>query len=151
MKIAGKPTKTEWLLLFLTGAALVGLFLLSGASRPAEISGAAVSTRRQAPEQVTPEVLPPEEPEPLDINTANLEELETLTGIGPVLAQRIIDWREENGPFRTVEDLLEVKGIGPATLEKFRDQVTVGAGAEAGNENTEDPPEEAEERMDAAA
>ena len=41
-------------------------------------------------------------------------------GIGPVLAQRIVDWRTENGPFQTAEDLLQVEGIGPATLENLQ-------------------------------
>lgn len=62
----------------------------------------------------------------VDINTATLEELDTLPQIGPSLAQAIVAYRESNGPFETVEELLLVKGIGPATLEKLRDLVTVG-------------------------
>ena len=57
---------------------------------------------------------------PVNINTAGVSELDGLPGIGPVLAQRIVDWRTENGPFQTVEDLLQVEGIGPATLENLR-------------------------------
>ena len=45
--------------------------------------------------------------------------------MGPSIGQRIIEHREANGPFRTVEDLLEVKGIGPATLDKIRERATV--------------------------
>ncbi len=63
---------------------------------------------------------------PLNINTATAEELEELPGIGPELARRIIAYREEHGPFKSVEDLLNVKGIGPATLQKIRDLITVG-------------------------
>lgn len=62
---------------------------------------------------------------PIDLNTAGPRELEELSGVGPAIAQRIIDHREKNGPFRSVDDLLEVSGIGPATLEKIRDQITV--------------------------
>ena len=56
----------------------------------------------------------------VNINTAGAAELDQLPGIGPVLAQRIVDWRTENGPFRTAEDLLKVEGIGPSTLENLQ-------------------------------
>ena len=53
----------------------------------------------------------------LDINTAGAEELQELPGVGPVLAERIIAWRAENGPFTGPEDVMAVQGIGPATYE----------------------------------
>ncbi len=62
---------------------------------------------------------------PVDLNTATATELDTLPGVGPSIAQRILDWRDLNGPFRTVDDLDEVSGIGPATLERLRPLVTV--------------------------
>ncbi|MFH1609963.1 MAG: ComEA family DNA-binding protein [Candidatus Bipolaricaulota bacterium] len=62
-----------------------------------------------------------------NINLATAEELEKLPGIGPVFAARIVAFREEHGPFRTVDDLLRVSGIGPKTLDGFRDLVTVNA------------------------
>lgn len=61
----------------------------------------------------------------VNLNTATLADLETLPGIGPALAQRIIDFRESNGGFRTVEDLLEVPGIGAKKFEELKDHVTV--------------------------
>lgn len=61
----------------------------------------------------------------VDVNTADATALETLPGIGPALAGRIIDWRTENGPFPSVDALTDVPGIGPATLERLRDLVTV--------------------------
>jgi competence protein ComEA len=61
----------------------------------------------------------------IDINTASQSELEELSGIGPVIAQRIIDYREANGPFDRIEDLQKVSGIGPVTFEKIKDQITV--------------------------
>jgi len=61
----------------------------------------------------------------ININTASAEELQTLYGIGPVKAQAIIDYRNENGFFHTVEELINVPGIGPKTLEKIRDEITV--------------------------
>jgi competence protein ComEA len=64
-------------------------------------------------------------PQKIDINRAELWLLETLPGIGEVLAQRIVDYRSQNGPFRRIEDLLKVSGIGPATFEKIKDYITV--------------------------
>lgn len=64
-------------------------------------------------------------PAKINVNTASAAELETLSGIGEVLAQRIVDHRMENGPFASVEDLLGVSGIGDAILEQIRDDVTV--------------------------
>jgi competence protein ComEA len=62
----------------------------------------------------------------LDLNTADLEQLQTLQGIGPVTAQAILDHREAVGRFGSVEELLDVTGIGDATLAAIRDAVTVG-------------------------
>lgn len=61
----------------------------------------------------------------VNLNSATLEELDSLPGVGPVTAQSIIDWRTENGRFRSVDDLLEVSGIGDKTLADLRDLVTV--------------------------
>ncbi|MGH2760540.1 MAG: helix-hairpin-helix domain-containing protein [Actinomycetota bacterium] len=61
----------------------------------------------------------------LNLNTAGLSDLDTLPGIGPALAQRILDYRERNGGFRSVEDLLEVPGIGAKKFEELREKVTV--------------------------
>lgn len=62
---------------------------------------------------------------PVDINAADASELEDLPGVGPAIAERIIEHREKNGAFRSVDGLLEVSGIGPATLEEIRDRATV--------------------------
>ena len=61
----------------------------------------------------------------ININTASETDLETLPGVGPVTAAAIIDYRTQNGPFATVDDLVDVSGIGPATLEEMRPFVTV--------------------------
>lgn len=61
----------------------------------------------------------------INLNTATAEQLDTLPGVGPVTAQSILEWREENGGFTSVQELLEVDGIGPATLEKIAPHATV--------------------------
>jgi competence protein ComEA len=60
----------------------------------------------------------------VDVNRAGVDELRTLPGVGPVLAQRIVDWRAANGPFRTIEDLERVPGIGPALRERLRPRIS---------------------------
>jgi competence ComEA-like helix-hairpin-helix protein len=57
---------------------------------------------------------------PIPINTATAAQLDALPGIGPALAQRIIDYRTEHGPFTSIDDLTKVRGIGPALMEKIR-------------------------------
>ena len=59
----------------------------------------------------------------INVNTADKERLLLLSGVGEVMAQRILDYREQHGPFSCLEELMNVKGIGEATLEKLRDQI----------------------------
>lgn len=92
----------------------------------------------ELPTSEEPSVLPPAESsiegeapvtgpntELVNINTATLDELNSLPGIGPTLAQRIIDYRTENGNFSTIEDLMNVSGIGVSTFEDIKDLITV--------------------------
>ncbi|NOH03454.1 MAG: ComEA family DNA-binding protein [Chloroflexi bacterium] len=67
----------------------------------------------------------PEDQDLININTATAEELDSLPGIGPTIAQRIIDYRTENGPFETIEDIMDVSGIGPSTFDQIKDLITV--------------------------
>jgi competence protein ComEA len=62
---------------------------------------------------------------PIDLNTADQLTLEKLPGVGPVTAQAIIEYRLKNGPFTTLEDLDEVSGIGPETIEQIKDLVII--------------------------
>jgi competence protein ComEA len=62
----------------------------------------------------------------ININTATLEQLDTLPGIGPSIAQAIIDYRTANGPFKTIEDINSVKGIGDVLFAKIRAKITIG-------------------------
>lgn len=66
---------------------------------------------------------------PVDLNRANAEQLEALDGIGAAKARAIIEFRDANGPFATVDDLRQVRGIGDKLLAALKPQVTVAAGA----------------------
>lgn len=65
------------------------------------------------------------ETELININTATLEELDSLPGIGPTTAQRIIDYRTENGPFTAIEEIMDVSGVGPSTFDEIKNLITV--------------------------
>lgn len=112
-------TKSEWGLLVLTA---IFLCLLVTAARAGDHRGSwdyrILSSASRT--DVTPEEAPP-----VNLNAADAEELDTLPGIGPVLAERIIAWREEFGPFTEIGQLLEVSGIGEATLTDLQGLVTV--------------------------
>lgn len=95
------------------------VWLLRGADR-AETALYTVQTERPAAEEVAPQR------SLVNINTASAEELETLTGIGSVLAQAIVDYRAEYGAFESVDELLNVRGIGSAKLDGIRDEITLG-------------------------
>ena len=66
---------------------------------------------------------------PININTATSEELQQVPGIGPVTAEKILQMRKSYGPFKSVDDLRAIRGIGPKRLEKMRKYLTVGKSA----------------------
>lgn len=84
-----------------------------------------------APERERPRLQTSESAEPapaaakINLNTATATELEVLPGIGPALAARIVEYRTTSGPFRSVDELDEVKGIGPRILERLRPLIAV--------------------------
>ncbi|MEK7203720.1 MAG: helix-hairpin-helix domain-containing protein [Patescibacteria group bacterium] len=67
----------------------------------------------------------PKQSDKININTANVSELEKITGVGPVIAKRIIDYRNTYGPFKKIEDIKNIKGIGDVNFEKMKDEITV--------------------------
>ena len=121
MRAKLKAVKTELILLGLAAVFLGALWGVSVRDRvmPEPV---AVSTEKD---------LPPEEIEVVlvDLNTAGVDELTTLPGIGESLAKRIVDYRTEHGPFESPEALMEVSGIGEKKLEELRDYITVSDGA----------------------
>ncbi|MCE5181897.1 MAG: helix-hairpin-helix domain-containing protein [Betaproteobacteria bacterium] len=66
---------------------------------------------------------------PVNLNTATQAELDTLKGVGPVKAKAIVDYRTQNGPFKSVDDLEKVSGFGKKTVDKLRADLTVSGGA----------------------
>jgi competence protein ComEA len=64
----------------------------------------------------------------VDLNTATQSELESIKGLGPAKAKAIVEYRQKNGPFKSVEDLDKVKGFGLASIKKLSAQLTVSAG-----------------------
>ena len=90
--------------------------------RLAVTSDYSVTVQREASEAVIPgRTL-------VNVNTASAEELETLTGVGPVLAEAIVSYRDEHGAFKTPEELMNVKGIGEGKLSAFRAEITLKDG-----------------------
>jgi competence protein ComEA len=95
---------------------------------PAKASlGTPSESQPEEPEQGAPSTTPdsPETPRLLNINTASVEALIELPGIGPSLAQRIVAYRETHGPFQTIEALIDVQGIGPNNFAEFAHLITV--------------------------
>jgi len=68
-------------------------------------------------------------PQPVNLNTANSEQLQLVPGIGPATAEKILQMRKSYGPFKSVDDLRAVRGIGPKRIEKMRKYLTVGKAA----------------------
>ena len=109
-------------MILLTLAFLGALAYFSAHGEPTTVTdGYTVAVERSVPAE---EIVP--ERQPVDINSATAEELQQLMGVGPVLAQAIVDYRAEHGPFVSVDELLEVSGIGEAKLEGIRNDITRG-------------------------
>ena len=118
-----------WILVLITGifaAFIVGFFAGRNLNRtPVQIQQLPAVTEATENTEETEDTTPTE-PGIIDINTATAAQLQTLPGIGEVIAQRIIDYRESHGPFRSVGELARVEGIGEKRLEAIWDLVTAG-------------------------
>ena len=98
------------------GDTIQALLLDTGVEPDADLSHIEIYVPREGAEQ---------SPQKIDINRAEPWLLEALPSIGKVTAQAIVDYRNENGPFQRIEDLLKVSGIGQGTLDKIKDFITV--------------------------
>jgi competence protein ComEA len=98
------------------GDTIKALLLDTGIEPDADLSRIEIYIPREGEEQ---------SPQKIDINRAESWLLDALPGIGGVTAQAIVDYRNENGSFQRIEDLLNVKGIGEGTLDKIKDYITV--------------------------
>lgn len=112
-------------------AFVLGFFAGRNLNRtPVQIQAIQAAPKAEFPAESVPETASeptvPTEPGIVNINTATAEQLQTLPGIGEVISLRIIDYREENGPFESVGELINVEGIGEKKLEDIWDLVTVG-------------------------
>ena len=118
----GKPSKSEWVLLGITGVFLCLVLALFWQDRAAAGPGMTVQAQTQVPQEaLTPDL------SPIDLNTADVYDLQRLPGIGEVRAQAIVAYREEHGPFSSVDELDNVEGIGEGILSGLRDYASVGA------------------------
>lgn len=106
---------------------LSGLAAALIALSPLGLSPAAVSAGASSETGPAVEASPAQPESPIDINTASVEELTQLPRVGEVTAERIVAWREENGPFKSKEELMNVDGIGERTYELIEPHVTVGS------------------------
>ncbi|MEX0833059.1 MAG: ComEA family DNA-binding protein [Actinomycetota bacterium] len=107
------------------GAMLTGLNLAAPVTDGEQVLVPEPIPKRLSDEELSASEGDSSETDKVNVNSADATELESLSGIGEVLAERIIDFREENGPFESVDELEDVSGIGPATLEEMRNDVTV--------------------------
>ena len=123
MKVTGTDRRI-WASILAGGAAMALCFALRGTAM------APLERLAYDPPAVTETA---EDGDRVNINTAGLEELMTLSGIGAVRAQAILDDREANGPYRRPEDLIRVKGIGEGILAGILDQITTGGDEDAEN------------------
>ena len=106
----------------MTGSMLALLLALSNPATPVTSSTAYATTQEARPAAPAPSV---------NVNTATVAQFEALPGIGPSMAQRIVAYREKNGPFKKLEDLMNIQGIGEKSFLKLRPMLTIGGQGDA--------------------
>lgn len=109
------------IVLFLIASALIATAILITTHIQREKALSKIEVVHSAFEIFEEEIIP----EKVNLNTASLEELESLPKIGTVIANRIIEYRKTHGRFQSIEEITRVKGIGPKTFEKIKEMITV--------------------------
>lgn len=113
--------KPQWFLIGITGVFLcimLGIFI----GRKTDRVYVPMDAFSAAPMESSPEI---NNTGKIDLNTATLQQLQLLPGIGPTIAQRILDYRETAGRFETIQQITNVSGIGEKTFDKLKDYITV--------------------------
>ena len=102
--------------------------ILAAASTPVVLAQQMSGSRTQSQTPPAPPAPPPTTapaPAPINLNTATAADLEKLPGVGPAVAARIIEHRQKNGPFKKIEDLMTIRGIGEKTFLRLKPLVTI--------------------------
>jgi len=116
---------------YLIGAVAIVSSLVSLAGVNAELHAQGAQSRAQAPSSQSAAAATAKPVVVVNLNTATEAELEALPGIGPKTAARIIDYRQKKGPFKKVEEIMNVQGIGEKSFLKLKPQITVGGNSGA--------------------
>ncbi|MBD3218511.1 MAG: hypothetical protein GF310_09570 [candidate division Zixibacteria bacterium] len=120
-----------WAILFLLACILIGgaimIYQKSNRNKPPEliIETVSSSNRPLMPTKAPLRTASASQMPSINLNTAPADSFELLDGIGPVYAERIVEYRSNNGSFRSLEELLEVKGIGPVVFENIKNYLTL--------------------------
>ncbi|MBS1401793.1 MAG: helix-hairpin-helix domain-containing protein [Oscillospiraceae bacterium] len=132
-----KQNRTEWAAIVLSVvflAAAVAVTAVGNRSTSVAFAPLTVTAAEPTPSDDISAQTAAAEPERININTATAAELESLPGIGPKLAARIVDYRAANGPFQSPEELMNVSGIGEKTYAGLAEQIIAGTANQEGTE-----------------
>jgi competence protein ComEA len=109
----------------LAAAAIVAVVLASASPSAGPATQSSTSQTQTPPPPAAPAKPPAPVPAPINLNTATAADLEKLPGVGPAVAARIVEYRQKNGAFKKVEDLMNIRGIGEKTFLRLKPLITI--------------------------